>query len=87
VHYLLFSIKVYLVHLNVDNKSALKVNLLKFINMYCKSCVYSKKLRYLEKSHFRIFSCYYIVVNGANIKLMMIQLPTEKKISAKLANK
>mgnify|MGYP004222456977 CR=1 FL=1 len=40
VHYSLFSIKVCLIHLNMNNKSALKGNLLKFINMYCKCCMY-----------------------------------------------
>ena len=56
VHYSRFSIKVLLMHLNIDNQRALKVKLLKFIHLYCKCCVYGNRMRFAETLHFRIFS-------------------------------
>ena len=63
VHYSLFSIKVCLVHLNIHIKSALKVNLLQFTNMYCSYCVHINKMWYLRQFHFRTFSsCFNLFV-------------------------
>ena len=60
VHYSQFSIKVCLLHLNVENKSGLKVYLLQFINVYCKCYVYRNLMWFLRRSHFSIFSSYFI---------------------------
>ena len=40
VHYSHFSIKMCLVHLNIHIKSAFHAKHFRFINMYCKCCVY-----------------------------------------------
>jgi hypothetical protein len=59
VHYSQFSIKVCLLHLNMNITSTLKRKLIRFINIYFTWCVYSNKMWYLQQFHYRLFSSHF----------------------------